>query len=341
MADLSTVYLGLDLAHPIVASASPLSASFDGMRRLEDAQAAAVVMLSLYEEQVRAADTKYAVMTEHTAGLHPEAGTYFPELPEYRYGVSGHLETLRRAADALDIPVIASLNGISDNGWLDLAVELEQAGAAAIELNLYLLPPDPSVTAPEVEHRYLDIIRHVTAEIQIPVSVKLAPFFTALGNFVQNTESAGARGIVLFNRFFRPDINLNTFSVEQRVVLSTPDDISLPLTWTALLSRQTGLSIAAGSGIESHIEVVKFLLAGADVVTTASSLLRHGPEHMITLVDGLKRWLDDNAFSSIRDIQGRLDATRTERADLFLREQHRQALSDFVLRHPGLRAAAE
>src|SRR5713226_1496811 len=260
MNNLTSCYLGLELAHPIIASASPLTATFDGMRRLEDARAAAVVMASLYEEQIRAEDTHYAMFTEYTAGCHPEAATYFPELPDYRHGVSGQLETLRHAAEALDIPVIASLNGISDDGWLDFAVQLEQAGAAALELNLYLLPADLAVSGRDIEHRYLDIVRHVKTKVKIPVSVKLPPFFSATGNFVTQLESIGADGVVLFNRFFRPDLDLETLSVTREVALSSPADIHLPLTWIALLSRRVKLSLAAGTGVDSHVEVVKFLL---------------------------------------------------------------------------------
>jgi dihydroorotate dehydrogenase (fumarate) len=333
MINLASRYLGLELAHPVIASASPLTATFDGMRRLEDARAAAVVMASLFEEQIRAEDTRYATLTEYTAGSSPEAATYFPELPDYRYGVSGHIDTLRRAADALDIPVIASLNGVSDAGWLDYAVELEQAGAAALELNLYLLPTDLTVSGRDIEERYLDIVRHVKAKVSIPVSVKLSPFFTAAGNFVTQIESIGADGVVLFNRFFRPDFDLETLSVKREVALSTPADIYLPLTWIALLSRRLKLSLAAGTGVDSHVEVVKFLLAGADVVATASALLRHGPEHMTALVDGLEHWLSQNAFASVTEIRGRLDATHVDRADGFLRTQYLRTLSDYALHH--------
>ena len=208
MTNLATRYLGLDLAHPIIASASPLTATFDGMRRLEDAGAAAIVMASLFEEQILAEDNRYATLTEHTAGCHPEAATYFPELSDYHHGVSGHLDTLRRATEALDIPVIASLNGISDAGWLDYAVQLQQAGAAALELNLFLLPDSLTVTGQEIEQRYFNIVRRVKAEVQIPVSVKLPPYFTSLGNFAAQLESAGADGIVLFSRFVLPDFDL-------------------------------------------------------------------------------------------------------------------------------------
>jgi dihydroorotate dehydrogenase (fumarate) len=330
MNNLGSRYLGLELAHPIIAAQSPLTATFDGMRRLEDARAAAVVMASLYEEQILAEDTLYAMRTEYTADSNSEATTYFPELPDYRHGVSGHLETLRRATEALDIPVIASLNGVSDDGWLDYAVQLEQAGAAALELNLYLLPTDLTVSGRDVEHRYLDIVRHVRAETTIPLSVNLPPFFSATGNFVSQLESAGANGVVLFNRFFRPDLDLETLTVKGEATMSSPADIHLALTWIALLSRRLKLSLAAGTGVDSHIEVVKFLLAGADVVGTTSALLRHGPEHMTALVDGLERWLSENGFASVRDIRGRLDATHVDRADVYLRTQYLRTLSESI-----------
>jgi dihydroorotate dehydrogenase (fumarate) len=327
MSALATRYLGLELGHPIVASASPLTATFDGMRRLEDAGAAAVVMASLYQEQILAEDTRYATITEDTAHSNAEAASYFPHLPDYRHGLSGHVETLRRAADALDIPVIASLNGVTNDGWLDYAVELEQAGAAALELNLFLLPTDPRVSGADIERRYLDIVGHMKEVVGIPVAVKLPPYFSAVGNLVARLQSLGADGVVLFNRFYRPDVDLASLSIEREAVLSSPADIHLPLTWIALLSRRVGLSLAAGTGVDSHVEVAKFLLAGADIVTTASALLRHGPGHMADLVGGLERWLEGNAFSSVREIRGRLDASRTDHADAFLRTQYLRSVS--------------
>jgi dihydroorotate dehydrogenase (fumarate) len=328
MTTLSSKYLGIPLSHPIIAAASPLTSTFDGMRRLEDAGAAAVVMSSLYEEQVRAEDTNYTAHTDYTAGCHPEASTYFPELPDYQHGVSGYLDTLRRAAVALKIPVIASLNGTTDDGWLDFAVMLEQAGAAALELNLYILPTDFAMSSAQTEQRYIDILRHVKSEVKIPVTVKLPAFFSAFGHFVSQLESAGAAGVVLFNHFFRSDVDLDTLTFQGNVAPSTPKDIHLPLTWIALLSERVKLSLAAGMGVESHIEVVKYLLAGADVVATASSLLRHGVEHMTTLVLGLERWLGDGGYASVSAIRGKLDGTHVERADIHMRSQYTHSLAD-------------
>jgi dihydroorotate dehydrogenase (fumarate) len=331
MNNLASSYLALELAHPIIASASPLTATFDGLRRLEDAGAAAVVMASLFEEEIRSEDTRYAMLTEESANTQAETASYFPDLPDYRYGVSGHIETLRRAADALDIPVIASLNGVSDDGWLDYSIQLEQAGAAALELNLYVLPTDITISGRDIEGRYLDIVRRVREKVRIPVSVKLPPFLSATGNFVAELESIGVNGVVLFNRFFRPDLDLETLRLKHEAMLSTPADIYLPLTWIALLSRRLELSLAAGTGVDTHVQVAKFLLAGADVVTTCSALLRHGPEHMAVLVDGLKQWLSQNRFASVAELRGYRDGTHVNHAGTFLRTQYLRALSDSAL----------
>ncbi len=218
--NLASRYLGLQLAHPIVAAASPLTATLDGMRRLEDAGAAAVVMASLYEEQIRAEDTAYALYTEHGSNSQAEAGSYFPELPDYDSGVSGHLETLRCASEALEIPVIASLNGTTSEGWIEYARGLEQAGAAAIELNVYSIPVDLAVSGAELERRYVEIVREVRSSVRIPISVKLAPYFTSLSHMAAELVRAGANGLVLFNRYYAPDIDLVTLRVTRALPLS-------------------------------------------------------------------------------------------------------------------------
>jgi len=327
---LATRYLGLQLANPIVAAASPLTATLDGMRRLEDAGAAAVVMSSLYEEQIRAEDTAYALYTEHGSDSQAEAGSYFPELPDYDSGVSGHLETLRHASEALDIPVIASLNGTTNEGWIGHARALEQAGAAAIELNVYSIPIDPAVSGGEVERHTLEIVRKVAATVQVPVSIKLAPYFTSISHMAAELVRAGAKGLVLFNRFYAPDIDLATLRVTRSLPLSTPAELPLSLVWIALLSRRAGCSLAAGRGVETEVEVVKYLLAGADVVMTASALLRHGPEHVATLRDGLGCWLGANGFDSVDAIRGLKDATHVEHVDALFRAQYVAALTDYL-----------
>ena len=327
---LATRYLGLQLVHPIVASASPLTATLDGMRRLEDAGAAAVVMASLYEEQIRAEDTAYALLTEHGSNSQAEAGSYFPELPDYDSGVSGHLETLQRASDALDIPVIASLNGTTSEGWVEHARALEQAGAAAIELNVYSVPVDPEVSGAEVERRTLEVVRQVAATVQIPVSIKLAPYFSSMPHLAVELVRAGAAGLVLFNRYYAPDIDLATLQVTRSLPLSTAAELPLALVSIALLSKRVGCSLAASRGVETHVEVVKYLLVGADVVMTTSALLRNGVRHLATMREGLERWLGANGFDSVDAIRGLKDATHVEHVDALLRAQYVAALTDYL-----------
>ena len=327
---LATRYLGLQLAHPIVAAASPLTATLDGMRRLEDAGAAAVVMSSLYEEQIRAEDTAYALLTEHGSNSQAEAESYFPELPDYDSGVSGHLETLQRASQALAIPVIASLNGTTAEGWVGHARALEQAGAAAIELNVYSVPSDLAVSGAEVERGTLEIVRQVKATVKIPVSIKLVPYFSSLPHMASELVRAGADGLVLFNRLYAPDIDLDTLRVTRSLPLSTAAELPLSLVWVALLSRRLTCSLAASRGVESEIEVVKYLLVGADVVMTASALLRNGVEHLATMRAGLERWLAANGYNSVDAIRGLKDATHVEDVDALLRAQYVAALTDYL-----------
>ena len=327
---LATRYLGLQLAHPIVASASPLTATVDGMRRLEDAGAAAVVMASLYEEQIRAEDTAYALYTEHGSNSQAEAGSYFPELPDYDSGVSGHLETLQHASEALDIPVIASLNGTTAEGWIGHARALEQAGAAAIELNIYSVPVDLGVSGAEVERRTLEIVRQVAATVQIPVSIKLVPYFSSMPHIAAELVRAGADGLVLFNRLYAPDIDLATLKVTRSLPLSTAAELPLSLVWIALLSRRVECSLAASRGVETEVEVVKYLLVGADVVMTTSALLRQGVQHVATMRDGLERWLETNGFDSVDAIRGLKDATHVEDVDALLRAQYVAALTEYL-----------
>jgi len=327
---LATRYLGLPLAHPIVAAASPLTATLDGMRRLEDAGAAAVVMSSLYEEQLRAEDTAYAQYTEHGSNSQAEAGSYFPELTGYDEGVSGHLETLRCASESLSIPVIASLNGTTSEGWVGHARALEQAGAAAIELNVYSVPVDPAVSGAEVERRTVQIVREVAGSVRVPVAIKLMPYFSSMPHIAAELVRAGAGGLVLFNRFYAPDIDLATLQVTRALPLSTAAELPLSLVWIALLSRRVACSLAASRGVETEVEIIKYLLAGADVVTTASALLRHGPQYIATLRDGLARWLDANRFDSVDAIRGLKDATHVEHVDALLRAQYVSALTEYL-----------
>jgi len=286
-------------------------------------------MASLYEEQIRAEDTAYAMYTEQGSDSQAEASTYFPDLPDYDGGVSGHLETLRHAAEALDIPVIASLNGTTSAGWIEHAACLQQAGAAAIELNIYSIPVDLAVSGADVERQYVDIVREVRANVRIPIAVKLPPYFSSPAHMAAELVRAGADGLVLFNRFYAPDIDLATLRVTRSLPLSTPAELPLSLIWIALLSRRLACSLAASRGVETDVEIVKYLLVGADIVTTASALLRHGPEHLATMRQGLERWLGENGFDSVDAIRGLKDATHVEHVDALFRAQYVASLTEY------------
>lgn len=328
--DLTSTYLGLTLAHPIVASASPLTSTVDGIRALEDAGAAAVVMGSLFEEQIRAEDTAYAIYTDHGSYSQPEAGSYFPEITDYDEGIAGHLDTVRRAVESVGIPVIASLNALTLDGWTDYATRLEQAGAAALELNIHYIPTDFSLGSGEIEAHYVDVVRAVKSSVKVPVALKLSPYFSAMGNMVQRLAQAGADGLVLFNRFYQPDFELETLEVDARLELSSRREIGLPILWIALLSGRVNASIAATTGVETSEQVLKYLLAGADAVMTTSALLRHGPGHMRSLIAGVVAWLEERGYDTVRGIRGLKSAKQLEDTRLLLRSQYMSLLSEYV-----------
>ena len=329
--DLRTDYLGLKLAHPIVASASPLSRDLDGIRRLEDAGAAAVVMPSIYEEEIAAEDDAYQALVEQGSFTQPEAaGGYFPDMTAYRLGgLQARLETLERAAGACAIPIIASLNGSTPHGWTGFARDLERAGAAAIELNLYRVPTDPHESGADVERRWLETVTAVCAAVSVPVSVKLGPWLSSPGHHALRVAASGARGLVLFNRFYEPDIDLATLTPKPSLELSTPYEIRQALLWIALLAGRIDASLAATSGVETADEVVKYLLAGADVVMTASSLLRHGPGHIAVLRRGLEQWMEGRGFDDIARLRGRLAVAYLHDRESLVRAQYIHILKGY------------
>jgi dihydroorotate dehydrogenase (fumarate) len=334
--DLATNYLGLKLGHPLIASASPLTATLEGIRALEDAGAAAVVMPSLFEDKIRAEDTAYAMYTEHGSYSQSEARSYFPELPDYDNGVSGHLDTVRRAVEAVDIPVIASLNATTTDGWINYAARLEQAGAAALELNMYYIPADATVSGQDVEARYVEVVRAVKRTVKVPVAVKLSPFFSSTGHIAHRLADAGADGLVLFNRFYQPDFDLATLSVTSDLKLSSSHEAGPPLLWIALLAGRVNRSLAATSGVETADQVVKYLLVGADAVMTTSALLRHGPAYMQTLISGLVAWLEQNGYPSVAAIRGLKSVKGHDNVAELLRAQYMKLITEYV---PGQLAA--
>jgi dihydroorotate dehydrogenase (fumarate) len=276
--DLSTSYLGLALRNPLVASASPLSNTLDGVRRLADAGVGAVVLYSLFEEQVRQEAERNARLADAGTDSFAESLSYFPADADADPGPHRYLSLLERAAEAVDIPVIGSLNGVTPGGWTSYARDMQDAGAAAIELNIYYIPGDPHVSGREVEQRHIDILRRVKAAVSVPVAVKLSPHFSSTGEMALRLDQAGADGLVLFNRFLQPDIDPETLTVVPGLDLSSPAEARLPRTWIAILRHQVRVSLAATTGVDGPADVVAYLLAGADVVMTASALIRNGPE---------------------------------------------------------------
>jgi len=306
MTDLATRYLGLELRHPLVASASPLSNSADGVRRLADGGASAVVLYSLFEEQLREAAERDAAAAEAGIDSFAESLSYFPAAAGADGGPRRYLSLLERAAAAVDIPVIASLNGSTTGGWTDYASALQDAGAAAIELNIYHLPGGPVVTGRDVEQRHVEILTTVKAVVSVPVAVKLSPYFSSTGEMARRLDQAGADGLVLFNRFLQPDIDPETLTVTVRPGLSTQAEGRLPRAWIALLAGRVRASLAATTGVEDATDVARYLLAGADVVMTASALLRHGPGYAGVLVEELSGWMARKGFRGVGEVRGLL-----------------------------------
>jgi len=313
--DLSTSYLGLALRNPLVASASPLSNSVDGVRRLADAGVGAVVLYSLFEEQLRREAEQNARLAEAGTEAFAESLSYFPAEAEAEATEDGsadqpsprrYLSLLERAAAAVDIPVIGSINGVTPGGWTSYARAMQDAGAAAIELNIYYIPGDPRMTGREVEQRHIDILGRVKDAVTVPVAVKLSPYFSSVGEMALRLDEAGADGLVLFNRFLQPDIDPETLAVVPAVDLSSPAEARVPRTWISILCQRVRASLAATTGVEGPADVAKYLLAGADVVMTASSLIRHGPGHATVLLDGLADWMARKGYASVDDVRGLL-----------------------------------
>ncbi|MGE3275987.1 MAG: dihydroorotate dehydrogenase-like protein [Vicinamibacterales bacterium] len=329
MADLRTRYLGLDLAHPVMASASPLSKSLDGIRRLEDGGAAAIVLFSLFEEQIRADNAALEHYADIGAESQGEAQGYFPPMEGFQVGPDHYLDLIRRAKAAVAVPVIGSLNGVTPEGWTGYARQMAEAGADAIELNVYYIPSGAEANGREVEDRYVAITRRVVAAVGVPVAVKLSPFFSAPGEMAARLVAAGASGLVLFNRFYQPDFDLDRLEVTPSLDLSTPAEQRLPLLWIGVLHGRLAASIGATTGVETSEQVVKYVLAGADAVMTTSSLLRHGPGHLRTLVEGLDAWLDARGVAAIGRVRGSMSQRHVADPSAFERANYLRVLESW------------
>jgi dihydroorotate dehydrogenase (fumarate) len=327
--DLRTRYLGLDLRHPIVASASPLTGSVDSLKRLQDAGVAAVVLPSLFEEQIEHEDLSAHNLLEYGQELSPEAQGFFPEL-EYSTGPDKYLKLVGEAKRALSVPVIASLNGHTPGGWAQIARQLQEAGADAIELNVYFVAASIDDTSAEVEARYVDLVQAITQQVSVPVAVKVAPYFSALANMAARLTKAGAAGLVLFNRFLQPDILLEELEVAPHLVLSTSDELRLALRWIAILRGRVGASLAATGGAHTPDDVLKLLLAGADCVMLASSLFVHGPPHVGVLVRGVETWMAEREYTSVEQMKGSLSQQACPDPDAFERANYMKALRAYT-----------
>jgi dihydroorotate dehydrogenase (fumarate) len=327
--DLSTTYLGLCLRTPLVPSASPLSEDLDNIRRMEDAGAAAVVLHSLFEEQLR--QERFELHHHLTNGTHSfaESLTYFPEPEEFHVGPESYLEHIRKAKEAVKIPIIASLNGSSTGGWTDYARLIQQAGADALELNIYTIPTDLDQRSEVIEETYLDILRAVKSVVSIPVAVKLSPFFTNLANMASRLECAGANGLVLFNRFYQPDIDLHTLEVRPNLLLSTPQSLRLPMRWIAILYGRIPADFAASSGIHHAEDVIKMLLAGARVTMLCSVLLQKGIEHIRPLECGLTEWMEERGYESVKQLRGSMSQLYSAEPAAFERAQYVRTLQSY------------
>ena len=328
--DLRTSYLGLELANPVVPSASTLSSRIDTLKRLQDAGAAAIVFQSLFEEQIEHEEVEMFRAFHREAEGFAEAQTYLPEMEEYNTGPDEYLRHLEASKRELDIPVIASLNGVSLGGWLRYAELMEQAGADALELNVYFIAADPDESGEQVERRYLDLVAAVRGSVSIPLAVKVGPFFSSVANMARRLVEAGADGLVLFNRFMQPDIDLETLAVDPTLHLSTSEELRLPLRWIGILRGRVNASLAATSGVHTSDDAVKLLLAGADVTMMASALFQNGPEHVSAVIDGIRDWLADHEYLSVEQAKGSVSQSNISDPAAFARSNYMKMLVDFT-----------
>lgn len=319
--NLQTTYMGLKLSSPIVVSACPLSEELSNIVQMEDAGAGAVVLFSLFEEQIQKENARYERALKTTSNMFAEASDYFPDLDEYHVGTSQYLELIRKAKERVHIPIIASLNAITPDSWVDYARQMEEAGADGLEINVFYIPGDVRLAGADVEQRYIDIIKAVKTQVTIPLAIKLNPYFSAMGNMAQQLHRAGANALVLFNRFYQPDFDIIRLKLLSNLEYSEPNEIRLPLLWTAMLYGRVPVSLAATTGVQGAQEVIKYILAGADVAMTASALYKHGIRHLLNMHEMLEDWMDMMGFASIDAFKGAMsqqhisDPTAYERAN--------------------------
>ena len=329
MVDLTTNYLGLKLKNPLVAAASPLSEKVETVKKLEQAGIAAVVMYSLFEEQIIHESLELDHYLFYGSEASPEFNSFYPQTGTYTLAPDAYIETLKKIKAGVKIPVIGSLNGVSTGGWVKYARRMEDAGADALELNLYYLPTNPDLTAVELEESYVALVRDICKSVKVPVSVKLSPFFTAIPNLTKRLADAGARGLVLFNRFYQPDFDLENLEVIPNLVLSNSHEMRLPLRWIAILYGQVKADLALTSGIHTAEDVIKAMMAGASVAMLASELLKHGVGRTAELLTEVEKWMSDHEYISIKQMQGSLSLKNVKEPAAFERANYMKALNSF------------
>ena len=332
--DLSSTYLGMRLSSPIVAAACPLTGNIDVLKRFEAAGAGAAVLPSLFEEQIEFEECMFGGLMDYGANSFGEATTYFPEVDSYNTGPDEYLETIEKARDAVSIPVIGSLNGVSPGGWTRYAKLMEDAGASALELNMYQLVTDANITATQIEDQYIELVSSIRSTIQIPLAVKIGPYFSSLPNFARRLFEAGADGLVLFNRFFQPDVNIERMEIHPQMELSRRTEMRLPMRWIAILDPQVKGSLAANSGIQTANDIFKMLLVGADVTMMAAAFVRHGPEHVAKLLADLQVLLAEHGYTSVDQFRGSFNHRNTPDPSAFERLNYMKALTTYVVDLP-------
>ena len=332
MSDLSTSYLGLSLKNPLVVSPSPLCEDLGAIRKMEDAGASAVVLHSLFEEQLTLDSQDLDRFLTSGTESFAEALSYFPDMGQFKLGPEAYLEHIQKAKKAVKIPMIGSLNGVSTGGWVSFAKKIEQAGADALELNVYYIATDPDMSGPQVEQMYADLVRDVRGSLKIPIAVKLGPYFSSMASVARRLDQAGANGLVLFNRFYQPDFDLEKLEVTPNLNLSRSEELRLRLCWVAILSGRIKADMAITGGVHTAEDVIKSMMAGAKVAMMTSALLKNGIEHLKTVREGIEAWMEKHEYASIRQMQGSMSQKSVAEPAAFVRANYMKVLRSYALR---------
>lgn len=328
--DLTTTYLGMTLKSPVLVSPAPITDKLDNIRKAEDAGAGAVVLHSLFEEQITLLSQELDACLCQGEYSYAEALTYFPDLEDYKMGPDGYLGHIRHAKEAVRIPIIASLNGVSRGGWVEYAKQIQQAGADALELNVYYLPTNPDMTGQQVEEMYLDLVRAVRAAVTIPLAIKIGPYFSSIAHMARQLETAGADGLVMFNRFYQPDLDIEQLEVKPDLNLSSSQELRLRLRWVAILYGRIKADMAITGGIHTAQDVIKAMMAGAKVAMTTSAILRHGIDHIGLMLNGVKAWMQEKEYASISQMQGTLSQVKCAEPAAFERANYMKILTNYI-----------